>query len=60
MPLPLFVSYARWPGSQTLQARLVDTFGQLVWRCTHRHRDGWVASECAQREYLARSKARAS
>jgi hypothetical protein len=56
---PLFVSVADWSFGFTKQARLVDRFGTVVWRCTHRHRMVEMARDCAQTEYVSRSKAKA-
>ena len=55
----LFVSVAPWPYGFTQQARLVNAEGTIIWRCTHRHHMVAVARECAQREYVVRSKAKA-
>jgi len=50
---PLFVSVAPWPYGFTQQARLVDRFGAVVWRCTHRHHLIRTARACAEAERMA-------
>ena len=49
-PRPVFVSVAPWPYGFTQQARLVDALGNMVWRCTHRHRLIRHAKDCAVAE----------
>jgi hypothetical protein len=49
-PGPMFTSVTAWPYGSAREGRLVNRFGAVVWRCTHRHRDAAAAKACAQAE----------